>query len=614
MVAALSPADVNYDETLGTLRYADRAKKIKNKVTKMENPTDKIIRVLKEENARLMALLEGKGVAVPIRSGDGEDGEDGGGGDAPVGIKAGGDPAEVAEMKAKLQSQMEENNKMMEEMKKSWEQKVADSAGIKNSSVSDTGGVSAREAKGTSLPHILNLHEDSQLSEIVVYVFKKGVSKIGRKQESDSDEKMDIILAGLNIARVHATVTNSDDGKVKIEAVAKSKTFVNGNLVPPAGVDLQHGDRVILGNNFVFRYNDPAHESKEAKVPTFAQAMEEFANNQGLRLSQSLSGEMGKLEKEEAEKRKELEDKLREMEEKMKRERESARAALELQKKSMAGRDSLTEDEKKRLAEFEQSYENTAKDLEEKMAKRKEMAEQMFQEQQKRKRTTKKIEAQLAALMPLVNEANSMADELRKQVRFEARLAVKASAVSLSALDEMRNLKQIEVTIRVVSQANGNVWTWNTTKFDNRLFLMREVYQDFQQYGPRDIPKSKDPFWDPPEAIEIGKAYVYLKALSQLVEIENEFSIVDYKGDEQGKLAVDIYPETLDGGEVDYLTDSTELIGKGVQFLVRIAHAKGIPAKFSNDVYVGFSFNGDHKETEPCEQKSTEPKFKFEHR
>jgi hypothetical protein len=32
MIAALSPADINYDETLSTLRYADNAKKIKNKV------------------------------------------------------------------------------------------------------------------------------------------------------------------------------------------------------------------------------------------------------------------------------------------------------------------------------------------------------------------------------------------------------------------------------------------------------------------------------------------------------------------------------------------------------------------------------------------------------
>ena len=47
MIAALSPADINYDETLGTLRYADRAKKIQNKAVINENPMDKLIRELK---------------------------------------------------------------------------------------------------------------------------------------------------------------------------------------------------------------------------------------------------------------------------------------------------------------------------------------------------------------------------------------------------------------------------------------------------------------------------------------------------------------------------------------------------------------------------------------
>ena len=47
MIAALSPADINYDETLSTLRYADRAKKIKNKAVINENPMDKLIRELK---------------------------------------------------------------------------------------------------------------------------------------------------------------------------------------------------------------------------------------------------------------------------------------------------------------------------------------------------------------------------------------------------------------------------------------------------------------------------------------------------------------------------------------------------------------------------------------
>lgn len=47
MIAALSPADINYDETLSTLRYADRAKRIKTKAIVNENPVDKLIRELK---------------------------------------------------------------------------------------------------------------------------------------------------------------------------------------------------------------------------------------------------------------------------------------------------------------------------------------------------------------------------------------------------------------------------------------------------------------------------------------------------------------------------------------------------------------------------------------
>jgi hypothetical protein len=47
MIAALSPADVNFDETLSTLRFADRVKRIKNTVVVNENPIDKLIRELK---------------------------------------------------------------------------------------------------------------------------------------------------------------------------------------------------------------------------------------------------------------------------------------------------------------------------------------------------------------------------------------------------------------------------------------------------------------------------------------------------------------------------------------------------------------------------------------
>jgi hypothetical protein len=48
MICAISPATDNYDETLGTLRYADQAKKIQNKAVVNESETDKLIRTLTE--------------------------------------------------------------------------------------------------------------------------------------------------------------------------------------------------------------------------------------------------------------------------------------------------------------------------------------------------------------------------------------------------------------------------------------------------------------------------------------------------------------------------------------------------------------------------------------
>lgn len=54
---AVSPADVNYGETLSTLRYANRAKNIINKPTVNEDATVRLIRELRAEIARLKALL-----------------------------------------------------------------------------------------------------------------------------------------------------------------------------------------------------------------------------------------------------------------------------------------------------------------------------------------------------------------------------------------------------------------------------------------------------------------------------------------------------------------------------------------------------------------------------
>merc|ERR1711871_1401366 len=66
MVANCGPADYNYDETCSTLRYAHRAKSIKNKPKINEDPKDAMIREFEEEIARLRQMLGGEGGDIPL--------------------------------------------------------------------------------------------------------------------------------------------------------------------------------------------------------------------------------------------------------------------------------------------------------------------------------------------------------------------------------------------------------------------------------------------------------------------------------------------------------------------------------------------------------------------
>lgn len=63
MIACMSPADNNYDESLSTLRYANRAKNIKNKPKINEDPKDALLREYQEEIKRLKSIIDGGGAA-----------------------------------------------------------------------------------------------------------------------------------------------------------------------------------------------------------------------------------------------------------------------------------------------------------------------------------------------------------------------------------------------------------------------------------------------------------------------------------------------------------------------------------------------------------------------
>lgn len=135
MVANLGPADYNYDETLSTLRYAHRAKSIKNKPKINEDPKDAMMRELQEEMMRLKAELAAAGDGM----GGGDDVGGGAGGvkkppkvekkteyvekvvekivEREVVIEQGASAEEIAAMEAQLREQTEHFRLQAEQQK-----------------------------------------------------------------------------------------------------------------------------------------------------------------------------------------------------------------------------------------------------------------------------------------------------------------------------------------------------------------------------------------------------------------------------------------------------------------------------------------------------------------
>ena len=67
MIACVSPSDRDFMETLNTLKYANRARNIKNKVVVNQDKTSQQISALRAEIARLqMELMEYKAVSTPL--------------------------------------------------------------------------------------------------------------------------------------------------------------------------------------------------------------------------------------------------------------------------------------------------------------------------------------------------------------------------------------------------------------------------------------------------------------------------------------------------------------------------------------------------------------------
>ncbi|KAF9004702.1 kinesin-like protein [Cyathus striatus] len=257
MIAAISPAD--YEETLSTLRYADQAKKIKNKAVVNEDPNAKLVRELKEELEMLRAR---------VSSSSGEDTFD---------PKVPPEKQKVTYQtkdgriktvtKAELQEQMEASEKLMQSLNETWEEKLERTQEVqreREKALEELGITVEKNLVGVhtpkKMPHLVNLNEDPLMNECLIYQLKPGKTVIGRL---DSEKPAAIRLSGDNIMEEHCYIENVD-GKVFIHGLPNSVTFLNGKQIfPEQSHKLRSGFRIILGDNHVFRFNNPEEVRKQ---------------------------------------------------------------------------------------------------------------------------------------------------------------------------------------------------------------------------------------------------------------------------------------------------------------------------------------------------------------
>uniref|UniRef100_A0A8B9FJT4 Kinesin family member 1B n=1 Tax=Amazona collaria TaxID=241587 RepID=A0A8B9FJT4_9PSIT len=338
MVAALSPADINYDETLSTLRYADRAKQIKCNAVINEDPNAKLVRELKEEVTRLKDLLRAQGLGDIIDTSMGSltASPSSCSLSSQVGITS------VSSIQERIMStpggeeaieRLKESEKIIAELNETWEEKLRKTEAIRmeREALLAEMGVAIREDGGTlgvfspkKTPHLVNLNEDPLMSECLLYYIKDGITRVG---QADAERRQDIVLSGAHIKEEHCVFrserNNNGEVIVTLEPCERSETYVNGKRVVQP-VQLRSGNRIIMGKNHVFRFNHPEQARAEREKTPSAETPSEpvdwtFAQRE-------------LLEKQGIDMKQEMEKRLQEMEILYKKEKEEADLLLEQQR------------------------------------------------------------------------------------------------------------------------------------------------------------------------------------------------------------------------------------------------------------------------------------------
>ncbi|XP_009287915.1 kinesin-like protein KIF1B isoform X3 [Aptenodytes patagonicus] len=530
MVAALSPADINYDETLSTLRYADRAKQIKCNAVINEDPNAKLVRELKEEVTRLKDLLRAQGLGDIIDIDPMGDEYSGSGGKSSMGSLTASPSScslssqvgltSVSSIQERIMStpggeeaieRLKESEKIIAELNETWEEKLRKTEAIRmeREALLAEMGVAIREDGGTlgvfspkKTPHLVNLNEDPLMSECLLYYIKDGITRVG---QADAERRQDIVLSGAHIKEEHCIFrserNNNGEVIVTLEPCERSETYVNGKRVVQP-VQLRSGNRIIMGKNHVFRFNHPEQARAEREKTPSAETPSEpvdwtFAQRE-------------LLEKQGIDMKQEMEKRLQEMEILYKKEKEEADLLLEQQRldyesklqalqkqvetRSLAAETTEEEEEEEEVPWTRHEYE---------------LAQWAFRKWKFHQFTS--LRDQLWGNAVYLKEANAISVELKKKVQFQfvlltdtlySPLPPELLPTELEKTRDNRPFPRTVVAVEVQDLKNGATHYWSLEKLKQRLDLMREMYDRAGEMASNTQDESEstmtgsDPFYD----------------------------------------------------------------------------------------------------------------------
>ncbi|XP_036278314.1 kinesin-like protein KIF1A isoform X33 [Pipistrellus kuhlii] len=573
MVAALSPADINYDETLSTLRYADRAKQIRCNAVINEDPNNKLIRELKDEVTRLRDLLyaQGLGDITDITN-------------ALVGMSPSSSLSALSSRAASVSSlherllfapgseeaieRLKETEKIIAELNETWEEKLRRTEAIRmeREALLAEMGVAMREDGGTlgvfspkKTPHLVNLNEDPLMSECLLYYIKDGLTRVGRE---DGERRQDIVLSGHFIKEEHCVFRSDSRGGseavVTLEPCEGADTYVNGKKVTEPSI-LRSGNRIIMGKSHVFRFNHPEQARQErertpcAETPSepvdWAFAQRELLEKQGIDMKQ------------------EMEQRLQELEDQYRREREEATYLLEQQRLDYESKlEALQKQMESRYFPEVNEEEEEPEDEVPWTERECELALWAFRKWRWYQFTS--LRDQLWGNAIFLKEANAISVELKKKVQFQFVLLTDTLYSPLppdllppeAAKDrETRPFPRTIVAVEVQDQKNGATHYWTLEKLRQRLDLMREMYDRAAEVPSSviedcdNVVTGGDPFYDRfPWFRLVGRAFVYLSNLLYPVPLVHRVAIVSEKGEVKGFLRVAVQAISADEEAPDY--------------------------------------------------------------